>query len=49
MSDVIVADLLTSDGYRNSSAAPVPDALLINGVVSWKIRMARIGANAKSE
>ncbi|KAF9516441.1 multicopper oxidase [Hydnum rufescens UP504] len=32
MSDVIIADLLTVDGYRNSTGAPVPDALLINGV-----------------
>ena len=34
MSDVIVTDLLTVNGYHGSSAAPVPDALLINGVVS---------------
>jgi hypothetical protein len=47
LSDVIVADLLSATGYRNSLAAPVPDALLINGIVSRKTRMARIGANAK--
>ncbi|KAF9516469.1 multicopper oxidase [Hydnum rufescens UP504] len=32
MSDAIIADLLTVNGYHNSVAAPVPDALLINGV-----------------
>jgi hypothetical protein len=32
LSDTIVADLLSVSGYRNSTAAPVPDSLLVNGV-----------------
>jgi hypothetical protein len=40
LSDTIVTDLLTVNGYRNSTAAPVPDALLINGVVSPSMLLA---------
>lgn len=32
LSEVIVTDLLGPNGYRGSTAAPVPDSLLLNGV-----------------
>jgi hypothetical protein len=32
LSDTIATDLLSASGYRNSTKAPVPDLLLVDGV-----------------